>query len=178
MLYISCLPFLFSILTKTLQVHYQTIKIKNQGIEKFRLRHLVLMGLRWTEKVQTEWVKLVLLFKTMGTAIILLFLNCVTDDGNTSLANLAAVSLDIQDLEEDCAVSISRGIFLIFLLIPSKKLLVFLHSTTHSTTYFAPNSIIIFLSSLNLHFQFTLFPLLQFQSFKQHMKNTTMEIIC
>lgn len=103
MLYISCLPFLFSILTKTLQVHYQTIKIKKQGIEKFRLRHLVLMGLRWTEKVQTEWVKLVLLFKTMGTAIILLFLNCISDDGNTSLANLAAVSLDIQDLEEDCA---------------------------------------------------------------------------
>lgn len=110
MLYISCQPFLFSILTKTLQVHYQTIKSKKQGIEKFRLRHLVLVGLRWTEKVQTEWVKLVLLFKTTGTAIILLFLNCDTDDGNTSLANLAAVSLDIQDLEEVCAVNISRGI--------------------------------------------------------------------
>lgn len=32
-LYISCLPFLFSILTKTLKVHYQTIKVKNKELK-------------------------------------------------------------------------------------------------------------------------------------------------
>lgn len=87
MLYISCLPFPFSVLTITLKVHYQAVKGKKQGTENLRLHHLVLMGLRWTAKVQTEWVKLVLLFRTMGTAVILLFLNCVTDDGSTALAN-------------------------------------------------------------------------------------------
>lgn len=65
----------------------------------------------------------------------------------------------------------------VFPLTPSKKLLVLLHSTTQSTIYVALTNIIIFMSSLNLHFQFTLFLLLQFQSVKQHVKGTTTEIV-
>jgi len=71
---------------------------------------MILMGLWWSEEVQTEWVRLVLLFKIMSTAMILLVLKRAAADGNTSLANLAATSLDIQDLEEVCAVNISRDI--------------------------------------------------------------------
>jgi len=54
---------------------------------------MILMGLWWSEEVQTEWVRLVLLFKIMSTAMILLVLKRAAADGNTSLANLAATSL-------------------------------------------------------------------------------------